>query len=51
MKLLKNDFVRPFAIGFVAAAALLGAVAHHGAAGSVRRSLLPLAQAADTTPR
>jgi hypothetical protein len=51
MKLFKNDFFRSFAIGFGAAAVLVAAVMHHGPAGAVRRSLMPQAQAADSSPR
>jgi hypothetical protein len=51
MKLLKNDFVRPFAIGFGAAAALVVAVMHHGPVERMTQSLLPAAQAADSASR
>jgi hypothetical protein len=45
MKLLKNDFVRPFALGFAVASAFVFATMHHGPQ-VVSESMLPSAQAA-----
>jgi len=49
MKLFKNDFIRPFAAGFVVASALVAATMFH--APQATQSLLPPAHAASATVR
>jgi hypothetical protein len=46
MKLLNNDFIRPFALGFIASSALVLVTMHHAPAEAVSQSLLPSAHAA-----